>query len=55
MSKYGKEDKYVTASDGKLVLIEMLEEYEKRLILQSEESDSSPENCHKYFWRFRKI
>jgi len=43
MSKYGKEDKYVTASDGRLVLIEMLEQYEKWLILQSEESDLSPQ------------
>lgn len=43
MSKYGKEDKYVTASDGKLVLIEMLEQYEKWLILQSEESDKTPQ------------
>lgn len=31
MSKYGKEDVYVTASDGKRVLREMLSEYERKL------------------------
>jgi hypothetical protein len=31
VSKYGKEDVYVTASDGKRVLREMLSEYERKL------------------------
>lgn len=31
MSKYGKEDVYVTASDGKRVLKELLSDYERKL------------------------
>lgn len=41
MSKYGKEDVYVTASDGKKVLREMLSEYER--ILSQQKSLHSPD------------
>jgi hypothetical protein len=44
MAKYGKEDVYVTASDGSRVLRERLSEYEKTLanMPKSDKSDTTP-------------
>jgi hypothetical protein len=51
MSKYGKEDVYVTASDGSRVLREVLSQYEKTLsqqkFLQSPEKLQREENIMK--------
>lgn len=46
MSKYGREDVYVTASDGSRVLREMLSGYEKTLanMPKSDKSDTTPKN-----------
>ena len=43
---YHKPDKYVVASDGKYVLEELLEQYERTLLRESENSHS-PENLEK--------
>jgi hypothetical protein len=43
MSKYGKEDVYVTASDGSRVLREMLSEYEKTLAKMPKGITAPPE------------
>ena len=45
MSKYGKEDIYVIASDGKRVLKELLSEYER--ILSQQKSLHSPDFLEK--------
>lgn len=49
MAKYGKEDIYVTASDGKRVIREMLSEYEKTIanMPKSDKSDYAPRNFEK--------
>ena len=46
LAKYGKEDVYVTASDGTRVIREMLSEYEKTIanMPKSDKSALSPEN-----------
>lgn len=44
MAKYGKEDVYVTASDGRQVLREMLSEYEKSLLLISPPKNTEKED-----------
>jgi len=49
MAKYGKEDIYVTASDGNRVLKERLSEYEKTLanMPKSRDLDTTPKNIEK--------
>ena len=44
MAKYGKEDIYVTASDGSRVIREMLSEYEKTLAKMPKGITAPPEN-----------